>query len=91
MQMASDLGTLLRKEMEDIIHNPVKEAILLLSRQEVEYILWVNSQLHSSPLATHASVSLYAEVNRCIYLSKNKFEWWVESPLKLLGQSHSKA
>ena len=70
MPTASSLRALVQQEMDEIIHNPLKEAILLLSKREVEYILWVCSRLNSSPLATHGSISLYAEANRCIHLSK---------------------
>jgi hypothetical protein len=59
-----ELRTHVRSEIAEAKSNPLKEAVLLLSKGEIDYIFWVCDRLQCTPLASHVSVTIYAEAVR---------------------------
>ena len=70
------LKGLFRAELKELHQNAIKESILLIQADEVEYILWVSSDLGCSPLSRHSAVSLFAQFMRLYHTQKKEtFEY----------------
>ena len=58
------LQKLISEELRMVNHNQLKEAILLLSREEIDYILNVSQRLKCTPLTKHSAITIYSNFMR---------------------------